>query len=125
LVTESVGTFVTVTAKLHAAVCWLASRAVHVTVAAPTTKFAPDAGTHVAVSGAVPPWTSGEANDTATGLPSTDCADAATGQAIVSAGGCGGGVGVDGEPHPAQSAAVRGTNVAYRFNGERNNVNRG
>ena len=106
------GTWVTATCTLHVAVCAgvAASRAVQVLVVVPTGNAVPDPGAHVVVTGAVPPLAVGAAKLTATGVPSTDWAATADGQASVSvAGGVGGVGGAVGEPpqdSPRQASAT-------------------
>lgn len=109
-VTEKRGTFVTVTATPQEADCCTASFAVHVTEVVLTGKFVPEAGVQVVVTGAFPPVVVGAAKETATALPSIDCAETGAGHAIVkvSVGG-GGGVGVVGEPHPPRSHSTGAT----------------
>jgi hypothetical protein len=65
------GLYVTTTDVLHDEVNFRESVAVHVVGVEPTGKSDPDAGEHVAVTGAVPPDTAGE-KVTTTGLPSVD-----------------------------------------------------
>ena len=65
------GLYVTTTDVLHDALNLRASVTVHVAGVEPTGKSEPDAGEHVPLIGAVPPYTAGE-NVTTTGLPSAD-----------------------------------------------------
>jgi len=65
------GLYVTTTDVLHEALKFRASVAVHVAGVEPTGKSEPDAGEHVPLIGAVPPYTLAE-NVTTTGLPSAD-----------------------------------------------------
>jgi hypothetical protein len=86
LVTDSRGTRVTVTAKLHEALRCSLSRTVQVTLVDPTGNADPVGGRHVVVTGAAPPLTTGEGYVTVTGFASRACTTGGVGQLIVGSG---------------------------------------